>query len=43
MYKVCRKENKKRRFFLFSDLFLYALLSLKGGGDKYVKNIALIS
>lgn len=35
MLKVCRKENKKRRFFLFSDLFLYATPSLKGAGDKF--------
>jgi len=34
MFKVCRKENKKMKFFLFSDLFLYAHKPVNTKGIK---------
>eukprot|EP01100_Stratorugosa_tubuloviscum_P001517 TRINITY_DN1335_c1_g5_i1.p1 TRINITY_DN1335_c1_g5~~TRINITY_DN1335_c1_g5_i1.p1 ORF type:complete len:574 (-),score=253.67 TRINITY_DN1335_c1_g5_i1:120-1841(-) len=36
--KVCRKANKKRSFFLFSDLFLYAIKQDTVGAPLKVQN-----
>jgi len=42
--KVCRKERKKRNFFLFSDIFIYAQpVQAKGAKYKVQRDFNLLT